>query len=165
VGSDDANAGGVGGAGEGGGLYFAGAGGTGMIVDSTEFSSNRAIGGAGGAGGQNTLVPKVGAPLAGVGGAGGDARGGGLLATGSSPHIAGTFSQNTAAGGVGGDGGQNSIQFGQGGDGGDGGYGSGGGLFLSPSGLDTTINALISGNTARGGVAARAPRFQVSLSG
>jgi hypothetical protein len=150
VGGDDSNPGGAGGDAEGGGIYFSGVGGTGLIIDTSDFSFNRAGGGAGGTGGTNLLNNDY-FPMAGTGGAGGNGRGGALVATDASPSIGGTFSQNRAEGGAGGNGGQNVLGLGQGGDGGDGGDGSGGGLFLSDTGV-ATINASITANKAKGGM-------------
>jgi hypothetical protein len=152
MGGADADPGGAGGAAAGGGVYFAGVGGTGLVVAGSEFNFNKAVGGAGGVGGPNTGVPNVGDPLGGTGGSGGRGQGGGVFATGAGPQIAGTFSENSAIGGAGGDGGQNVRINGQGGNGGDGGYGSGGGLFLSTAPFTAIINASITGNVARGGV-------------
>jgi hypothetical protein len=164
--------GGAGGAAAGGGLYSNGAT---VILQNAHFNSALAIGGAGGGapGVSGLRAPKLG--VAGAGGRGGDAQGGGLYAGGGSmavfnSNFAGcaAFAGNGGAanGATGAPGlpgpyftsqhgaftlrGQNGWPGGSGGTGGAGGDGAGGGLYASGA-IFTLNQSSFQGDTAAGG--------------
>jgi len=153
-------AGGVGGAGQGGGLYTSDVN---IMITGNSISSNKATGGLGGPGFNHSDTSGSG----GAGGAGGIGQGGGLYASGGTLAISSgtTFADNQALGSAGGAGGKGS-EFNAGGAGGSGGDAQGGGLYLTDSSppvlstnspadssaLTATLdNTTLSGNIALGG--------------
>jgi hypothetical protein len=132
--------GGNGGAGQGGGL-FAGSS-TQVTLTNGSFSSNSAIGGAGGAFLKTTKTTPSAAAQ------GGEGSGGGLYATGSQLNLSDvSLSHNTAEGGTGGAGSSNSNSRLNGAQGGD---GRGGGIYLA-GGTSLLQTLQLTGNEAVGG--------------
>lgn len=127
--------GGAGGEADGGGIYDAASQ---LTLLRCTFSQNHAIGGNGGAGGNN-LNAAV-AESGGTGGAGADSYGGGILSGGPTVTSC-TFSDNSAVGGAGGNGGNVFAVF-LGGTGGNGGIGHCGGIS-SFSGLHLLSSTIV----------------------
>jgi len=142
--------GGAGGEAAGGGIYNA-AGPTTLFLVGCTLSANHAIGGNGGAGGNN-LNAAV-AESGGTGGAGADSYGGGIFSDG--PGVTScTFSGNFAVGGAGGHGGNTMAVF-TGGTGGNGGIGHCGGistgLFVELHSSTIVLNQGVGGPPGPGG--------------
>jgi hypothetical protein len=144
--------GGDGGLAQGGGVYAIGST---VSVSNSAFVANNALGGLGGTGGSTGASSSGPVNIAGAGGAGGLAQGGGLYTAVGKVTVATTsFEANAATAGQGsgaGNGGQqNGLVGGYGGPGGAGGLAQGGGLFMA-SGTVTISRSTLAGNRARGG--------------
>jgi len=146
------------GAGQGGGVFATGAS---LTVQLSTFSGNRASGTAG-APGKRMLGTSP--QQNGVGGFGGNAKGGGLYVDGGTVQISqSTIAANVAAGGKAGNGG-NAATVTVGGFGGNGGNAKGGGLYVSVSAATITVtadtfvlNSTKGGNGGGGGIGGRNP--------
>lgn len=127
----------------GGCIYIGSAGDltlTGVAIDSCE-----AVGGAGGAGKNDSFAPF----RTGNGGNGGSARGGGIFSAGEIDLVQSSISGCSAIGGKGGDGGEDYYGYASG-HGGVGSYATGGGIFAVAGALKVT-NSTIAGCIVTGG--------------
>jgi hypothetical protein len=145
--------GGTGGNAQGGGVYVTAGSPAHLTISGDDFSTNVAIGGNGGFGGNQT--PDLYGP--GLGGPGGNAQGGGLYALAASLTLNGVSVTNNAA--VGGNGALGGLYFDSGdvhAEGGNGGSASGGGVYgtVAFSNISTLIDTVISQDTVTGGAAA-----------
>ena len=115
-----------------------------LTVSQSIIRNNTAVGGRGGMGSDGTIFTRF------SGGAGGNARGGGIWTSASATLTVdqSTLSGNKAFAGSGGVGGDNAKSVG--GIGGDGGNAEGGGLYLG-AGTNLVVSSTISDNSAAGG--------------
>lgn len=134
---DPAGSGGIGGSSDGGAIYSTGA----LNLERSGFIGNRAWGGAGGFGGDIPNGLSLYSEVAGAGGKGGDAFGGGIASRGAVITNV-TFGFNTAIGGRGGSGGSGSCTS-TNGAGGDGTAGA-----IDANGTNTIQNCTLVGNAA-----------------
>jgi hypothetical protein len=154
-------AGGSGGTASGGGLYVVGGG---FRLNGDSFSWNFAQGGNGGNGGNGSYPGASNHAIAGAGGLGGTASGGGLYATQGGLTLSDDgFSLNNAQGGAGGNGGSYGIHGP--GNGGSGGNALGGGVFATAHVVLPRVVTLVNGsNSFDGGADATSKVSDFTLS-